>query len=80
VKVLGSYALKQFHRAGYTAWGVGKNVGGEPIYMGAKTVVGGETVNGSFYLLWNYQDPSEIFRAGAKFGDCAIEFTSGGPK
>lgn len=80
VKVLGTYALKLFHRGGYTAWGVGKNAGGEPTYMGAKMVVGGETVNGSFFLLWNYQDPSEIFSAGAKFGDCTIELGSGSPK
>jgi hypothetical protein len=39
VKVLGTYALKQFHRGGYTAWGVGKNVGGEPGDMAAKLVV-----------------------------------------
>lgn len=80
VQVLGTYALKQFHRGGYTAWGVGKNAGGEPTYMGAKLVVAGKTVIGSFYLLWNFQDPSEIFSGGAKFGDCAIEFTGGGPK
>lgn len=80
VRVLGSYALKQFHRAGYTAWGVGKSAGGEPTYMAAKMVAGGKTVNGSFYLLWNYQDPSQIFSGGIKLEGCSVEFTSGAPK
>jgi hypothetical protein len=79
-KVLGKYPLKQFRRGGYTSWGVGKNVGGEPTYMAAQVVLGGETVQGSFYLLWNYQDPSAIFRGGIKAGSCSVEFTSGKPK
>lgn len=80
MKVLGKYPLKQFRRGGYTAWGVGKNVGGEPTYMAAQIVLGGETVQGSFYLLWDYQDPSAIFRGGIKAGSCGVEFTSGKPK
>lgn len=80
VKVLGKYPLKLFRRAGYTAWGVGKNAGGEPTYMNAQVVLGGQTVSGSFYLLWDYQDPSAIFRGGIKAGSCAVEFTSGKPK
>lgn len=80
VKVLGTYPLKQFRRGGYTAWGIGRNGGGEPTYTAAKMVVGGKTVAGSFYLLWNYQDPGEIFGGGAKLGDCSLEFRSGAPK
>ena len=80
VKVLGSYPLKQYHRAGTTAWGVGKNAGGEPTYTAAKMVVGGETVDGSFYLLWNYQDPAQILKGGFKLDGCTIELGSGSPK
>ncbi|HEY2715357.1 MAG TPA: hypothetical protein VGI73_03975 [Solirubrobacterales bacterium] len=80
VKVLGSYPLKLFRRGGYSAWGVGKNAGGEPTYMAAKMVVGGKTESGSFFLLWNYQDPSQVFSGGAKFGECTLEFFGGGPK
>lgn len=79
-KVLGRYPLKLFRRGGYTAWGVGRNAGGEPTYMNAQVALGGKTVTGSFYLLWNYQDPSEIFRGGIKAESCSIEFTSGKPK
>jgi hypothetical protein len=80
VKVLGKYPLKQFHRGGYTAWGVGKDIGGEPGYMAAKVVLGGETVNGSFYLLWNYSDTKAILGGGIKAGSCSVEFVSGKPK
>jgi hypothetical protein len=80
VKVLGSYPLKQFHRGGYTAWGVGKNVGGEPGYMAAKFVVAGKTVNGSFYLTWDYSNPGRIIRGAAEFGSCRTEFLTGSPK
>ena len=80
VKVLGAYPLKQFRRGGYSAWGVGKNAGGEPTYMAAQVVLGSETVTGSFYLLWDYSNPSKVFRGGIKAGSCSIEFTSGKPK
>lgn len=80
VKVLGKYPLKQFSRGGYSAWGVGKNAGGEPTYMAAKVVLGGETVTGSFYLLWDYSNPRKVFRGGIKAGTCSTEFTSGKPK
>jgi hypothetical protein len=80
VKVLGTYPLKQFRRGGYSAWGVGKNVGGEPTYMAAQVMLGSETVTGSFYLLWDYSNPRKIFRGGVKAGSCSIEFTSGKPK
>ncbi|HWJ43256.1 MAG TPA: hypothetical protein VNR67_07470 [Solirubrobacterales bacterium] len=80
VKVPGGYPLKLFRRGGYTAWGVGRNVGGEPTYVNAPVVVGGKTVTGSFYLLWDYQDPSAIFRGGIKVESCTVEFVSGKPK
>ncbi|HEU5252269.1 MAG TPA: hypothetical protein VFU16_02955 [Solirubrobacterales bacterium] len=80
VKVLGRYPLKQFRRGGYSAWGVGKDAGGEPTYMNAQVVLGGDTVQGSFYLLWDYSNPSKVFRGGIKAGSCGVEFTSGKPK
>jgi hypothetical protein len=80
VKVLGKYPLKQFRRGGYSAWGVGEDAGGEPTYMSAKVILGGETMSGSFYLLWDYSNPSKIFRGGVKAGACSVEFTSGKPK
>jgi hypothetical protein len=80
LKVLGTYPLKQFSRGGYSAWGVGKNAGGEPTYMAAQVMLGSETVTGSFYLLWDYSNPKKIFRGGIKAGSCSIEFTSGKPK
>jgi hypothetical protein len=80
VKVLGKYPLKLFRRGGYTAWGVGKNAGGEPTYVNAQVVLGGKSLTGSFYLLWDYQDPSAIFRGGIKAESCGVEFTSGKPK
>jgi hypothetical protein len=42
VKVLGTYPLKQLRRGACTAWGAGKNAGGEPTCMAAKIVVGGK--------------------------------------
>jgi hypothetical protein len=80
VEVLGSYKLKQFHRGGYTAWGVGRNESGTPGPMAAKFVVAGKTVSGSFYLTWNYEDVSSIIGGEAKFGDCSVYFLSGSPK
>lgn len=80
VKVLGKYPLKQFRRGGYSAWGVGKDAGGEPTYMNAQVVLGSETVQGSFYLLWDYSNPRKVFRGGIKAGSCAVEFTAGKPK
>lgn len=80
VKVLGKYPLKQFRRGGYSAWGVGKDAGGEPTYMSAQVVLGADAVQGSFYLLWDYSNPRKIFRGGIKAGSCSVEFTSGKPK
>lgn len=80
VKVLGSFPLKQFSRGGYSAWGVGKDAGGEPTYMSAQVSLAGKTISGSFYLLWDYSNPRKIFRGGIKAGACTVEFTSGKPK
>ena len=80
VKVLGTYPLRQFRRGGYTAWGVGKDIGGEPGYTSAQVVLGGEVVQGSFYLLWDYSNPKRILGGGVKAGSCSVEFTSGKPK
>lgn len=80
VKVLGKYPLKRFSRGGYSAWGVGKNAGGEPTYMTAQVMLGSETVTGSFYLLWDYSNHRKVFRGGIKAGSCTVEFTSGKPK
>ena len=79
-KVLGSYPLKQFRRGGYTAWGVGKEAGGEPTYMNARVSLDGKSAGGSFYLLWDYSNPRKVFRGGIKAGACSVEFTSGKPK
>ena len=80
VKVLGSFPLKQFHRGGYTAWGVGKNVGGEPGYGTARVSAGGKTVDGGLYVTWNYENPSEVLRGGVQFGECTLEFFGAKPK
>ena len=79
-KVLGSFPLRQFHRGGYSAWGVGKDAGGEPTYMNAQISLDGKTMSGSFYLLWDYSNPRKIFRGGIKAATCTIEFTSGKPR
>ena len=80
LKVLGSFPLKQFHRGGYTAWGVGKNVGGEPGYAPVKVSAEGKTLNGSLYLTWNYEDVTRLIRGGVAIGDCSYEFSTGAPK
>lgn len=80
LKVLGSLPLKQFHRGGYTAWGVGKNVGGEPGYTPVKVVAAGKTLNGGLYVTWNYEDVTRLIRGGVAIGDCSYEFSTGAPK
>ncbi|HEV2727241.1 MAG TPA: hypothetical protein VGV34_03050 [Solirubrobacterales bacterium] len=79
-KVLGRYPLKKFSRAGYTAWGVGRNVSGEPGPQPAKVEVDGQTHNGSFYVLWNYENVSQVSRAVIEFGDCRTELVFAKPK
>jgi hypothetical protein len=80
LKVLGSFPLKQFHRGGYTAWGVGKNVGGEPSYMPVKVAAEGKTLSGYLYVTWNYADVTRLIRGGVAISDCTYEFSSGAPK
>ncbi len=80
VEVPGSFALKQFHRGGYSAWGIGKNAGGEPSYASTRVLVEGKPVKGYFYMLWDYADPSVVFRGGVAFGSCTLEFNGGAPK
>jgi hypothetical protein len=79
-RVLGRYPLKKFSRAGYTAWGVGRNVSGEPGPQPAKVKVGGEIYSGSFYVVWNYEDPAESLGGSIEFADCRTEFTFAKPK
>jgi hypothetical protein len=80
VKVLGSFPLKQFHRGGYTAWGVGKNVGGEPGYAPVKVSAEGKTLDGELYLTWNYEDVTRLIRGAIAIGNCSYEFFTGAPK
>jgi hypothetical protein len=79
-RVLGRYPLKTFSRAGYTAWGVGRNVGGEPGPQPAKVNVDGEIHNGSFHVLWNYENARQVSRAAIEFGDCRTELVFARPK
>jgi hypothetical protein len=79
-RVLGRYPLKKFTRAGYTAWGVGRNVSGEPGPQPAKVEVEGQIYNGSFYVLWNYENASQVSRAVIEFGDCRTELVFAKPK
>jgi hypothetical protein len=80
VKVPATLALKQFHRGGYSAWGIGKNVGGEPYYAPARVLAEGKSFKGFFYVLWNYSDPSIVMRGGVAFGSCTLEFNGGAPR
>jgi hypothetical protein len=80
VKVPASFALKQFHRGGYSAWGIGKNVGGEPYYAPTRVLVDGKPLKGYLYILWYYSDPSVVMKGGVAFGSCTLEFNGGKPK
>jgi hypothetical protein len=80
VKVPATFALKQFHRGGYSAWGIGKNVGGEPYYAPTGVLVEGKPVKGYIYMLWTYSDPSVVMKGGVAFGSCTIEFNGGAPR
>jgi hypothetical protein len=80
VKVPATFALKQFHRGGYSAWGIGKNVGGEPYYASTHVLAERKSFKGYFYMLWNYSDPSVVTRGGVAFGSCTLEFNGGAPK
>lgn len=79
-RVLGRYPLKKFSRAGFTAWGVGRNVSGEPGPQPAKIKVEDQVYNGSFYVLWNYENVRQVSRAVIEFGDCRTELVFAKPK
>lgn len=80
LRVLGRYPLKKFSRAGFTAWGVGRNVAGEPGPQPAKVEVNGRSSNGSFYVLWNYENASQVSRAVIELGECRAELVFAKPK
>ena len=79
-RVQGRYPLKKFSRGGYTAWGVGRNVGGEPGPQPAKVKAGDQVYNGSFYVLWNYENATQVSRAVIEFDDCRTELVFAKPK
>jgi hypothetical protein len=79
-RVLGRYPLKKFSRAGYTAWGVGRNVSGEPGPQPAKVKVEDQIYNGSFYVLWNYENARQVSRAVIEFDGCRTELVFAKPK
>jgi hypothetical protein len=79
-RVLGRYPLKRFSRAGFTAWGVGRNVSGEPGPQPAKVKVEDRVHNGSFYVLWNYENASQVSRAVIEFDGCRTELVFAKPK
>lgn len=79
--VLGSYPLKVFTRGGYSAWGIGKNVGGEAEPMAVKVKAGGKTYAGTFSAIWYYDDPAHrLLGSFVSFGDCSNETLGGRPK
>lgn len=78
--VLGRYPLKKFSRAGFTAWGVGRNVSGEPGPQPAKVKVDGRIHSGSFYVTWNYENAAQVSRAVIEFDDCRTELVFARPK
>ena len=78
--VLGRHPLKKFSRAGFTAWGVGRNVSGEPGPQPAKVKVDGRIYSGSFYVLWNYENASQVSRAVIEFDECRTELVFAKPK
>jgi hypothetical protein len=79
-RVLGRYPLKKFSRGGFTAWSVGKDIGGEPGPQAAKVTVDGQVHNGSFYVLWNYENVSQVSRAAIEFDECRTELVFAKPK
>jgi hypothetical protein len=79
-RVLGRYPLKKFSRGGFTAWGVGRNVGGEPGPQPAKVKVADRVYNGSFYVLWNYENAAQVSRAVIEFDGCRTELVFAKPR
>ena len=79
--VLGSYALKVFTRGGYSAWGVGKNVGGEAEPMPVQVKAGGKTYKGELSAIWNYEDPAHsLLGSYLSFNGCSAESLGAKPK
>lgn len=79
-KVVGKYPLRTFTRGGYTAWGVGKNQGGDVTPMPGSVSAGGKTYSGSFYLVWDYSDPHQVIGGSIEFDSCRTELTFAHPK
>lgn len=80
VRVVGSYPLKTFTRGGYTAWGVGKNKGGDAVEQAGQVEFGGKVRNGGFYVIFNYENPRQAIGGSISFGDCRAEFAFATPK
>ncbi|MFN8161149.1 MAG: hypothetical protein U0R52_08950 [Solirubrobacterales bacterium] len=80
VTVLGRYPLKRFTRAGYTAWGVGRNSGGDATPRAGKVKAAGKTYNGSFYLVFDYSNPRRVIGGSIQFGSCLTQFLYGSHK
>ncbi len=79
--VLGSYPLRVFTRGGYSAWGIGRNVGGEAEPIAVKVSAGGKTYDGTFSAIWYYDDPAHrLLGSFVSFGDCTNETLGGAPK
>lgn len=79
--VLGTFPLKVFTRDGYSAWGIGKNVGGEAEPMPVKVKAGGKTYAGTFSAIWYYDDPAHrLLGSFVSFGDCTDETLGAHPK
>jgi hypothetical protein len=78
--VLGRYPLKTFSRGGYTSWGVGRNVSGEPGPQAARVKAGGRVYDGSFYVTWDYEKPSQALRGAIEFDGCRAELVFAKPK
>jgi hypothetical protein len=79
--VLGSYPLAVFTRGGYSTWGVGKNKGGEAEPMPVKVKTEGKTYNGTFSMIWNYEDPAHsLLGAHLSYGSCSGDALGAKPK
>ncbi|HET7445143.1 MAG TPA: hypothetical protein VFJ57_10840 [Solirubrobacterales bacterium] len=79
-RVVGSYSLKTFTRGGYTAWGVGKNKGGDAVEQAGKVEFGGKVRDGGFYVIFDYENPRQAIGGSISFGDCRAEFAFATPK
>lgn len=79
-RALGRHPLKKFSRAGYTSWGVGRNVSGEPGPQPARIKVDDRVYDGSFYVVWDYENPSRVLRGAIEFDDCRTEIVFAKPK